>query len=1462
MSTGQQLLGRHLYDILTPNDPQAMTIGNYSNSVYITFYTSNNPVLTGYNVGLCNNAFTIVNNNYTTRVGINTIVGRTTLDVDGTLSVNNITTFSNVRAINFTNTTLSNINDITFGGYMYRNGKPFIAPWTNVNPTEYIHTDIYTYSNVGIGTAAPIHKLDVNGNIQFSGRLFHSGEEYRESQFRYLKGDALYNNTSNDIQLSNIYYMHNVAIGTNSSNELTKYKFFVKGDTVIDGKLYANDFISYSGAAANAYKEFTLYGINPNYENKTVVTNDVNDLNTVLFEFSIKAGRYLVFMNIPFINKSPFIFVDNQNWADIVLCQTSALGYTKTSPIISKTPLEIRDIGVRNTHPFEFFVQSDNQATFTIAIRGKGHTLEFGGITRDQFNNPYIEIDQLLRVFPIKGVGIDDSFTVKKALQITPIRYQNILTADTSNFVFSTVGNYTALASNVDVFINGMKYIYYNNDRKDYDISYNYNTATQKTTFYLDLSEPAQKDDVIDIAIWPYATADTLYVSGYYYQQNNIYPTQWLNLNYGNGIRYNKDVIVDGNLIVRGNIVGGCNTETFIAGLPTGDLNITCNVVGTLNIIDGAVTLGKIAPNAIDNIRVIDYTIEPSKLNVKNKIFFLGCNYNEVPVSEQEIPRGRGLYVDGDVYIKGGVQATVFQGNTESVADGALTTAKYANRSVTYPKIGYYSISNDLIPPGAIDARTIANNTITASKIAPQAISYYQIATRGISRSNLQPRSITSNEIDNYAININNLNLYQGSIGFGTLQPLEKVHIEGNLLVNGSMYTSTTTTSIGLSTAPIGNIYTLNGIGISSVTIRKATGPSVLGVLGGIEVVDSSGYYVKNNFGDLYTGNIGIGIAKPGGGIDMGYGDLLVRNGKIAIGRTSINTQITIDALTPTDSTLGINRLAVGTNSLVEAVTINNGGLYVNSNGSYMAFRNGKLGVGTTSPQADLHVAGDRILFDNIDTLSQFGNITINNGALYITGDNTVTGLSNANLTYLADTYTNHIFANDSISSIGTNYQPYFNVNTAILSVGPVGSNSIDINLAQSPIFNGDGYTTNNTLFAGQNVYIISPPLQVSGNTYVAGNMNFNNFFPYRNFVINGGMNISQRYPGGTTNTISQLITNPYTYTLDRHETILSNTTGTLVVNQSNISGVNYFAAKVGVASTTTSTNAICSIFSHKLENLYVNDLSWGTQLPSAITVSFDAISTITHNYTLAIHNADRTRSFLRNVYIPASTTPSRYSYIIPGDSEGNWRRNTISDIGIIVSLNTGIGTTYTSNLENKWIAGTYYARSNINQFMSSANNTLCITNVQVEAGYLSTVFERRPIPVELDLCKRYYEKSYNINVLPGTPTDVGMQYVTIPYSSTPNDWISGTVPFKIPKRNSTWNGLYYNHIGNVNTSLSSRLTSANYITAAWPPNAMASNYHPFALRSENNFDFFMYYSTPQGVGRNIAFHWTANAEL
>jgi len=60
---------------------------------------------------------------------------------------------------------------------------------------------------------------------------------------------------------------------------------------------------------------------------------------------------------------------------------------------------------------------------------------------------------------------------------------------------------------------------------------------------------------------------------------------------------------------------------------------------------------------------------------------------------------------------------------------------------------------------------------------------------------------------------------------------------------------------------------------------------------------------------------------------------------------------------------------------------------------------------------------------------------------------------------------------------------------------------------------------------------------------------------------------------------------------------------------------------------------------------------------------------------------------------------------------------------------------------------------------VASMDETLYVTGIQLEIGSVATPFEHKPISVEVSMCKRYFEKSYDINTQPGTNTSNGSVY-------------------------------------------------------------------------------------------------------
>jgi hypothetical protein len=73
----------------------------------------------------------------------------------------------------------------------------------------------------------------------------------------------------------------------------------------------------------------------------------------------------------------------------------------------------------------------------------------------------------------------------------------------------------------------------------------------------------------------------------------------------------------------------------------------------------------------------------------------------------------------------------------------------------------------------------------------------------------------------------------------------------------------------------------------------------------------------------------------------------------------------------------------------------------------------------------------------------------------------------------------------------------------------------------------------------------------------------------------------------------------------------------------------------------------------------------------------------------------------------------------------------------------------------------------------ASSNDYFDVTGVQLEKGTIATPYEIRPYGVELQLCQRYYQKSYSNVVAPGTNTQVGMTVATRWADSTGTNFLA-----------------------------------------------------------------------------------------
>ena len=119
-------------------------------------------------------------------------------------------------------------------------------------------------------------------------------------------------------------------------------------------------------------------------------------------------------------------------------------------------------------------------------------------------------------------------------------------------------------------------------------------------------------------------------------------------------------------------------------------------------------------------------------------------------------------------------------------------------------------------------------------------------------------------------------------------------------------------------------------------------------------------------------------------------------------------------------------------------------------------------------------------------------------------------------------------------------------------------------------------------------------------------------------------------------------------------------------------------------------------------------------------------------------------------------STPSQYTLItLPNlpvwDPAATWPVNEGTS-GYTLGIGLGAGTTYTSPANDTWQAGNFICGpGNTNYASLPVNTTLQIAMIQHEPGPICTTFMDKPFTQNLDECLRYYQKTYDYAIKPGT---------------------------------------------------------------------------------------------------------------
>jgi hypothetical protein len=340
-----------------------------------------------------------------------------------------------------------------------------------------------------------------------------------------------------------------------------------------------------------------------------------------------------------------------------------------------------------------------------------------------------------------------------------------------------------------------------------------------------------------------------------------------------------------------------------------------------------------------------------------------------------------------------------------------------------------------------------------------------------------------------------------------------------------------------------------------------------------------------------------------------------------------------------------------------------------------------------------------------------------------------------------------------------------------------------------------------------------------------------------RNRIINGNMLIDQRNAGaslpGTTSGV---------YPVDRFfgQSPASNLSFQQVSSVPNTTFTNSLKATVvsAVAPGTANINDIV----YRIEGYNICDFGFGAASPQSVTLSFWAYSSVSGTYSLSFGNVGfGSGRWYVTTYALTASTWTKITITLPGDSSGTW--NTTNGTGLQILWSLGIGSTYQTSTLNAWQTGTsLYAANTETAWANNAGATFYITGVQLEVGTKATPYEMQIYSDQLAQCQRYYEKSYQQTVVPGTADDGTAIWGSI--TSDPA-LLPLCYSYKVVKRTSPTLTIYNSVTGTIN---SFQTGSTNYtVSAAYGGDCSVSRVYSTAAMTSNVYS---------------RIHFTSSAEL
>lgn len=337
------------------------------------------------------------------------------------------------------------------------------------------------------------------------------------------------------------------------------------------------------------------------------------------------------------------------------------------------------------------------------------------------------------------------------------------------------------------------------------------------------------------------------------------------------------------------------------------------------------------------------------------------------------------------------------------------------------------------------------------------------------------------------------------------------------------------------------------------------------------------------------------------------------------------------------------------------------------------------------------------------------------------------------------------------------------------------------------------------------------------------------------NRIINGGFHFWQR---GTT--FTSVASN--TYTADRFRYFKNGSAVHTVQRSTDVSTTAIGTHSMDVLTTTLQSSIGASDFffiQHRIEGTVLK-----TFRSKKMVLRFQVKSPKVGTHSVNIKNGDATRTNVLTYQVTQANTWETKTVRFTHDPTGTW--NYDATIGVRVDFVLAVGSSIATSTIGTWQSGDFYgatAQVNVIDSLSSfkLSDIVLLEDNENQTREPDFKYAGQSYADELQLCQRYYEKSYEVATAPGTVTSNGQVF----FRGTSTNHIFCTT-FVTPKKAGTVTLTTYN--------------PATGAAGSWRDVDATANRTP-AATSASDGSFLVNISATVD-GNALTGHWVADAEL